>query len=90
VPGNYKLYAYFPKMAGMSANTAIVFSDDKKDHAIDIKESDIRVEGQTSGEWVPLGRFSMKKGKRNYIEISNKGADGMIVADAVLFVPDFR
>jgi len=90
VPGNYKLYAYFPKMAGMSANTAIVFSDDKKDHAIDIKESDIRIEGQTSGEWVSLGRFNMKKGKRNYIEISNRGATGIIVADAVLFVPDFH
>jgi len=90
MPGDYKVYVYFPKIAGMSANTAIVFSDDKKAHAIDVKESAIHVEGQTSGEWVLLGRFGMKKGKRNYIEISNKGATGMIAADAVLFVPDIR
>ncbi len=29
----------------------------------------------------------LSKGKKGYIEISTKGADGIVVADAVLFVP---
>jgi hypothetical protein len=89
-PGKYKLYAYFPKMTGMSNNTAIVFSNGTEERKISIKESDIRVEGQTSGEWVLLGRFNLHKGSTNYVEISNKAADGTTVADAVLFVPDAR
>jgi hypothetical protein len=87
--GYYKVYAYVPKLQGMSAHTRMVFSDDKKTHEIDVRAADISVEGQTSGEWVMLGSYRMEKGKKDYIEISNKGADGMVVADAILFVPAF-
>ncbi|MEP6747367.1 MAG: FAD-dependent oxidoreductase [Bacteroidota bacterium] len=88
--GNYKAYAYFPKVQGMSSKTSIVFSDGKKLREIEMHESDIRVEGQTAGEWVLLGVFTMQKGEKNYIEVSNKGADGIVVADALLFVPSFN
>ena len=87
--GDYKVYAYFPKLPGMSSQTAIVFSDDKKAANLNVREADIRVEGQASGEWVLLGKFRMEKGEKDYIEISNKGANGIVVADALLFVPAF-
>jgi hypothetical protein len=51
-----------------------------------VKESDIRVEGQTSGEWVDLGTLHLVPGKRGFVRITNKAADGLVVADAVLFI----
>ncbi|WP_080056764.1 FAD-dependent oxidoreductase [Spirosoma aerolatum] len=86
--GSYRVYLYFPKLAGASANTHITVSDGKQPKAITIREADIRVEGQTAGEWVSLGDYSLSPGQKNYVEVSTQGADGVIVADAVLFVPN--
>jgi len=87
--GHYSVYAYFPKLEGLATHTPISFFDGKKSNEIKVKESDIRVEGQTSGEWVLLGKFNLQKGTKSYVEISNKGANGKVVADALLFVPAF-
>jgi len=87
--GLYNVYAYFPKLQGLAAHTPIIFFDGKKANESKVLESDIRLEGQTSGEWVLLGKFNMEKGSKNYVEISNKGANGIVVADALLFVPAF-
>jgi hypothetical protein len=88
--GKYKVYAYFPKLANAASKTSITVFDGKAKKEIIIKESDVRVEGQTSGEWVALGSFTLPAGKKAYTEISNKNADGIVVADAVLFIPGFK
>ena len=49
--------------------------------------TDIIVEGQTSGEWISVGQYKLSKGMDNYVRISNEEADGVVVADAVLFIP---
>ncbi len=85
--GAYKVYAYFPKLQQMTKQTAITVFDGKAKKEVTIQEADIRVEGQTSGEWVPVGTVTLQKGKSGYVEISNKNADGIVAADAVLFVP---
>lgn len=85
--GKYKAYMYFPKMPGLSSKSTLTIHDGKKARELIVKESDIVVEGQTSGEWFPLGEFMFPKGGKAYVEISNKGADGVVIADAVLFVP---
>lgn len=85
--GDYKVYAYFPKLQRMTKQTAITVFDGKAKKEVTIHESDIRVEGQTSGEWVAIGTVSLQKGKSGYVEISNNSANGMVAADAVLFVP---
>lgn len=85
--GKYTAYMYFPKMPGVSSRSTLTIYDGKKIRELIVKESDIVVEGQTSGEWFPLGEFSLPKGQKSYVEISNKGADGVVIADAVLFVP---
>jgi len=63
-----------------------IYDGDKGTEKI-INQSDLQVEGQTSGEWLPLGLYNFSEEKKAYVEISNKNADGVIVADAVLFVP---
>jgi ribulose 1,5-bisphosphate synthetase/thiazole synthase len=85
--GTYQVYIYFPKVSGMSSQIAVTLSDGKKQYQQAIKSSDIIVEGQTSGEWVPVGKYTLTKGKSAYAEISNAQADGKVLADAVIWVP---
>ncbi len=85
--GAYHVYTYFPKVMNPAAKTYITIYDGEKATEKIINQSDLQVEGQTSGEWLPLGLYNFSEEKKAYIEISNKNADGVIVADAVLFVP---
>ena len=88
--GRYNVYAYFPKLPGATSKTSITVFDSKAKKQIVVKESEVRVEGQTSGEWVALGTYTFPKGKKSFVEVSNKNADGIVVADAVLLVPESR
>jgi len=85
--GKYKLYSYFPKLKNATSETVITVFDGKTKTEVIVKESDINVEGQTSGEWVALGSYDFPSGRHSYAEISNQNANGVVVADAVLFVP---
>ena len=85
--GKYSAYIYFPKAANLSSHTLVIVNDGVRHHGLDIKESDIRVEGQTTGEWVSLGTYTLTAGKHSYVQVSSKDADGKIIADAVIWVP---
>ncbi|MBE9460695.1 FAD-dependent oxidoreductase [Dyadobacter subterraneus] len=88
--GEYNIYAYFPKIPKLAPEMALTVSDGKTNKEIIVKESDIIVEGQTSGEWFHVGKFNLPKGNAANVKIAAKGADGALVADAVLFVPNFK
>ena len=88
--GKYKAYMYLPKLAGLSSVIPLKISDGKSEKDIQIKTADIQVIGQTSGEWVLLGTYDLLKGEKAFVEISNKNADGLVFADAVMMVPDFK
>jgi hypothetical protein len=85
-PGKYQVYAYFPKVADASSRTAITLHNGTQAREMTLGKESLQVEGQTAGAWVPLGEYAMAAGRKGYVEISNKGADGVVVADAVLFV----
>lgn len=85
--GNYHVYIYFPKLQNASSRTSVIIHDGTKNIEKTIEAAKVKVEGQTSGEWVDLGLYPLKKDSKAFIEISNKNADGIVVADAVLFVP---
>ncbi|GAB6007797.1 FAD-dependent oxidoreductase [Dysgonomonas reticulitermitis] len=84
---NYEIYIYIPKVDKAATHTQVTVFDGQERHVITIKASDVVVIGQTSGEWVNIGNFHLPDGKNSYVEISNEGADGVVVADAVLFRP---
>ncbi|GAB3022189.1 FAD-dependent oxidoreductase [Spirosoma pulveris] len=86
--GMYHVYMYVPKLTGASGKTNLLVSDGNQTKPITIREADIRVEGQTAGEWVSLGSYTLSPGKKSFVEVSTKDADGIVVADAVLFVPN--
>jgi hypothetical protein len=71
-----------------SEQTHIAIFDGEKVINKVIKRSEVQVIGQTAGEWVSLGKCNLPKGNAAYVEISNKNSNGIIVADAVLFVPE--
>lgn len=86
--GTYTVYAYFPRTGNMADQfeVRIQIGNSSPQKKI-IRKDDIRVMGQTSGEWVALGSVSSGKGDKGSVEISAAGANGTVVADAVLFVP---
>jgi len=87
--GFYEIYHYSPKpLKGekISFTTFYIF-DGKKITEKQIWQNVIKYEGQTSGEWVNLGKYYLSKGTSAYVNISNKNADNIVTADAVLFVP---
>lgn len=86
--GKYTAYIYFPKLANISSHTLVIVNDGERNHGITIKESDIRVEGQTSGEWVSLGTYNLPQGTKSFAQVSTKDADGKVIADAVIWVPE--
>lgn len=88
--GNYAAYIYLPKLAGLSATIPLKISDGKTEKDLQIKTSDITVVGQTSGEWVFVGNYDLSKGRNAFVEISNTNANGLVFADAVLMVPNFK
>jgi hypothetical protein len=85
--GNYQVYVYIPKLQNLSKDIVVGLYTGKKRREIVIRTKEIIVEGQTSGEWVDLGKHRLPKGNKNYVAIYNKLSDGLTVADAVLFVP---
>ncbi len=88
--GKYDAYIYFPKLQGLSSSISVVVSDGEVKKDVTLKAADIEVVGQTSGEWVLLGTYDIQKGQKPFVEISNKDADGLVFADAVLMVPNFK
>lgn len=85
--GQYEVFSYYPLTDQGSNITTIEVFDGEKSHKHSILKSDIKVLGQTSGEWVSLGKYHIKNNTKPYVRISNLKADGIIVADAVLFKP---
>ncbi|WP_349316354.1 FAD-dependent oxidoreductase [Chitinophaga sp. MM2321] len=84
--GTYHIYSYVPKVANLSGTTLVKIFDGKKVNEVKITADAIRVEGQTSGEWVDLGAYRLSKGQKAYVEVNNDKADGVVVADAMLFI----
>jgi FAD dependent oxidoreductase len=85
VTGSYDLYAYMPLVDSASKQTRFIIHYGTTNNDLFISPQ-IKVEGQTSGEWVSLGRFTLQKGILTSVTITNKDADGYVAADAVLFV----
>ncbi|GEP97242.1 FAD-dependent oxidoreductase [Chitinophaga cymbidii] len=89
--GNYAIYMYYPRLKNNAEVTNIKVMNGKKEQSVPVIAKDVKVVGQTSGEWVKLGTFRLKKGSSSYVEISAGDAgEGVVVADAVLWVPEKR
>ncbi|PUZ25549.1 xanthan lyase [Chitinophaga parva] len=86
--GRYHVYTYVPRLQGHAAVTLSTINDGKTSKTVKILSETVKVEGQTSGEWADLGTYQLPAGNQAWVEISNTKADGAVVADAVLFIPE--
>jgi hypothetical protein len=86
VAGKYALYAYIPVTDSAATQTHFIIHNGTITKDVFIP-SRVHVEGQTSGEWVSLGTYTLPQGKRTSVTITTKNADGYVAADAILFVP---
>ncbi|WP_343524306.1 FAD-dependent oxidoreductase [Pedobacter sp.] len=82
--GKYEVFTYYPKSAKTATESKITIFDGQQEKQLSIKDSEVKVLGQTSGEWVSLGTYSFS-GKPAFVEIAASGT--ATVADAILLVP---
>lgn len=86
--GSYDVYTYFPKTAESSEKLTYVVFDGKNQDERVLDLSGVEIKGQTSSTWVSLGSYTVtNETKPPFVTISTKGADGIVAANAVLFVP---
>lgn len=85
--GTYKVYVYCTKLQKASSITNVEIFNGLKTINTIVNIKNMKVIGQTSGEWVWIGDSLFTPGKKASVKISNTGADGTVVADAVLFIP---
>jgi hypothetical protein len=83
--GKYTLYFYLPNLE----NNSTIFNWDIKQGS---KKSTIQIklDGSKStlkGEWISLGDFDFKTKNRAEAILYAKGANGLVPADAILWVP---
>jgi hypothetical protein len=78
---SYKVYLYAPQHPNGTSKLAVnVWTTTGK------KELKLKIDKEDS-DWISLGTYLMEKGSKNMVEVSTEGADGVVIADAVLFVP---
>lgn len=80
--GEYEVYS-FQQSSGCETTKFLLEIAGKKDEVVFERKS-LKVEGQTSGEWVRLGTYDLRKGQGGTIRFSTD--DGEIHADGILFV----
>ncbi|MEJ1242258.1 FAD-dependent oxidoreductase [Chryseolinea sp. T2] len=85
--GKYECMAYIPKIGDASSTVPFTVTAGKQKVDKVIKSAELVVVGQTSGEWVSLGAYTLAANETATVEVSTKNADGKIVADAIIWTP---
>ena len=86
MPGNYTIYAYLPMVENAAQQMHYIINNGVSKDVIIPTPS--HIEGQTSGEWVSLGSYTLVKGNKTAVTLTTVKADGIVTADALLFVPE--
>jgi hypothetical protein len=91
--GPYDIYIFNPNPTGGGGNPGDAENQAKAIRTTvnltmgkTVKTMTIDSKNQVS-DWIKLGSFTLNNGRNTTVEISNKNADGIVVADAVLFLP---
>jgi hypothetical protein len=88
VPGRYHVYLYWPRAEGLAGNVPVVIRHATGSHPLNI---DMRTLTETAqggiAQWAVLGEYSFEPGKEAWLEVRADGVDGVVLADAALFVP---
>ncbi|QJW88036.1 FAD-dependent oxidoreductase [Spirosoma taeanense] len=93
-PGRYAVYVYNPIRLGGGGNPGEYGRQTDKASQVVVRlntGSAVKTlalnQQPQANDWINLGEHQLTTGKTPYLEFSNEGAAGVVVADAVLFVP---
>jgi len=84
VRGDYEIFTYLSKNKDRAPKVRYTIYDGKKSKEKVIDNSTIEELGLSSGEWVSLGTYNFSAGKKSFIEVSNKDAEGQVTVDAMI------
>ncbi|MBC7890097.1 MAG: FAD-dependent oxidoreductase [Ferruginibacter sp.] len=90
VAGKYRLYSYYNINAAAAPETSIAIKTKQGTTNTSIVHKAVVVEGQTSGEWLPLGMFDLEAGEQVTVAIIAAGSQGIVTADAVQLVKETK
>ncbi len=85
--GKYQCMAYIPKIEEVASTIIFTVTIGKQKTEKIIKPKELVVVGQTSGEWVSLGDYTLSANETATVEVSTKNTDGKVVADAIIWTP---
>lgn len=85
--GKYECMVYMPKIRDASSSIPFTVKAGKQSVEKVIKPAELVVVGQTSGEWVSLGAYTLSANETVTVEVSTKNTDGKVVADAIIWTP---
>lgn len=89
--GKYAIYAYIAEHEGSFSNSfSFNISNGKTLTPRTINPTDIKVLGdnnESNGEWVSLGTYQLKAGKKAFVEVLDVNGKGKAIADVILFKP---
>jgi len=84
-PGKYEIRMTYPAQANRATRVPVVVE------LGGVRSEPVLIDqtkpGPIDGSWHSLGVFDLKAGKNCSVEISNDGAEGYVVVDAVQFLP---
>ncbi len=82
----YAVYTYIPFVDSAAVQTHYIVSDGTKSYDKWIS-TNVKPVGQTKGTWVSLGSYKLPAGQKANVILKATGANGVVVTDAILFVP---
>ncbi|MPY91060.1 MAG: FAD-dependent oxidoreductase [Luteitalea sp.] len=87
-PSAYTVYLYWPSAEGLATNAPV---DIRHAEGTEQLTLDLRRSGESLqhgiASWTSLGEFRFAPDEEAWLEIRSDGADGVVLADAVLLVP---
>ena len=81
----YEVRVIYPAYTNRAKEVPVTIKLEGK--VLEVTTLDQTQSGLTGGLGVLVGEFELKKGKSTEVEISNEGAKGYVVVDAVQFIP---
>lgn len=85
--GEYEIFVFMTKNARRTSGTEYTVFDGANKNDLVFETKSIKELGLSSSEWVSLGTYKLPEGQTSYVEVSNRNADGIVTADAIIWKP---
>lgn len=85
--GRYRVYLYWPRPAGLASSASVRVRHAQGTDSIPL---DLTARGESAqgvASWTLIGEWAFAPGGEAWVEIGSDGTNGVVLADAVLFVP---